>query len=111
MSWKEKEREAYYKMANDLAWGACFECCDFENMLEKTADHFFAVMEMREKEIWEQAMNEMIEVAKHYTDERLANAQPPMDDISYAMKIEAIAANKVLKKIEEHFLLLLARGE
>ena len=53
--WKEKEREAYYKMANDLAWGACFECCDFENMLEKTADHFFAVMEMREKELIEQA--------------------------------------------------------
>lgn len=45
--WKDEEREKFYELANKNAWGACFECCDFEKMCEKTADYWLSRIQSR----------------------------------------------------------------
>lgn len=50
-------REQWDKITNEKHWGACFECCDFEEMTKFTSDwwlsHFSTELESIRREVEE----------------------------------------------------------
>lgn len=51
MKTPEQLREEFYKLANKKAWGACFECCDFERICKETADYWLSIIASRDAEL------------------------------------------------------------